>query len=304
MNVNLTVIILTLNEEKHIRRCLDSIKDLAARIIVVDCYSTDKTKEIALELGAEVWENKWRNYASQFNWGIENTGITTQWVMRLDADEVVTKQLANSIRNQLHSLKSSIHGLTVNRRIYFLGQWIKHGGIYPARMLRIFRRELGHCENRWMDEHIIVQGDIAHLEGDIEDINLNNLTWWVNKHNHYATREAIDLLLVPESDESIEQRSMTMSKQAMLKRWLKERVYSRLPLMIRPTLYFILRYIFMLGFLGGKGFAFHFMQGYWYRVLVDLKVCEIKWLMKDGGLTLEEVVYAEYGYTISPKGSD
>jgi hypothetical protein len=200
----------------------------------------------------------------------------------------------------LEAVQSSTNGLTVNRRIYFLGRWIKHGGIYPAPMLRIFRSGLGHCENRWMDEHIIVKGGIEHLEGDIADKNLNNLTWWTEKHNHYATREAIDLLLMKEKNVAIGRSSMAMSNQAKIKRWMKEKVYSNLPLGVRSTLYFLLRYFLLLGFLdGGRGFAFHFLQGYWYRCLVDLKVLEIRELMKSRGQTLEQVVLAEYGHNIN-----
>lgn len=300
VNTDLTVIILTFNEEKHIRRCLESVKDIAERIVVIDCYSTDKTKEIALEFGADVKENKWVNYATQFNWGLENANITSQWVMRLDADEIVTHELAESILSRLGSFSEAIHGLTIKRRIYFLGQWIKYGGIYPVKMLRIFRRGHGYCENRWMDEHIIVKGDISHLKGDVADINLNNLTWWTDKHNHYATREAIDLLLMERGVDKSERDTMAMSKQAKLKRWGKEKIYSKLPLGVRSTFYFVARYFLLLGFLdGSKGFAFHFLQGYWYRVLVDYKVSEIRELMRSRGQSLEEIVRAEYGHNIN-----
>lgn len=299
MKSSLTVIILTLDEEKHIRRCLESVEKIADRVVIVDCFSTDRTKELAREFGASVIEHEWRNYSSQFNWGLDNADIDTDWVMRLDADEVVTPKLAELINSELSEIPQTVHGLTVNRQIHFLGRWIRHGAIYPTRMLRLFRKGLGRCEERWMDEHIIVQGDIAHLKGDVADINLNNLTWWTNKHNSYATREAIDLLLMQDRHRMGGRTKMVMSSQARLKRWLKEKVYSRLPLLVRPTFYFLYRYVVRGGVLDGwQGFAYHFLQGYWYRTLVDLKVHELVEQMKTSGKSLKEVVYESYGYRL------
>jgi glycosyltransferase involved in cell wall biosynthesis len=295
---DLTVIVLTFNEEKHLARCLQSLRGVARRVVVVDCFSTDGTLEIARSNGAEVVQHAWVNYATQFNWALDNVPIDTQWTMRLDADEVVTPDLAEALRRELPHYPDTVTGLTVNRQIHFLGRWICHGAIYPLRMLRVWRTGHGRCENRWMDEHMIVEGGVAHVDADIADINLNNVTWWTAKHNQYASREAVDLLMHRDRA-GAETGAAQLSFQAKAKRWMKERVYARLPLGLRALLYFLYRYFLRLGFLDGwQGLAFHFLQGFWYRFLVDVKVHELETLMQRERLTLAQAVQQEFGYQI------
>jgi len=298
MPADLTVIILTFNEEKHLGRCLQSLSSVARRVVVVDCFSSDGTVALAQAQGAEVMQHAWVNHSVQVNWALDNVPIDTRWTMRLDADEVVTPELAAALNSDLSGYPDSVMGLTVNRQIHFLGRWIRHGGIYPVRMLRVWRSGHGRCENRWMDEHMVVQGEIAHVDADIADINLNNVTWWTDKHNHYASREAVDLLMHRRQGAE-EAATARLNLQAGMKRWLKLKVYARLPLGLRALLYFLYRYFLRLGFLDGwQGFAFHFLQGFWYRFLVDVKVHELETLMRVQGLTLEEAVRREFGYEI------
>ncbi|WP_262964909.1 glycosyltransferase family 2 protein [Methylobacter psychrophilus] len=297
--LNLTVVILTFNEERHIQRCLESLNGLASRVIVVDSQSTDQTREIALKLGVDVLINPFINQAIQFNWALDHSDITSDWVMRLDADEIVTLKLAEQLRQHLSSTPNATAGITVNRQIHFMGKWIKHGAIYPIRTLRIWRNKQGRCENRWMDEHILVEGTIEHINADIADINLHNITWWINKHNHYANREAIELL-VGEINHAVDNKAAAMSVSARFKRWIKHSVYARLPLGMRALLYFLYRYIFRFGFLDGwQGLVFHVLQGFWYRFLVDVKVYELRKLMSERSQPLTQVVKDEYGYDIS-----
>lgn len=298
MTIDLTIIILAFNETRHLRRCISSARSIAKRIVVVDSFSTDDTASLAFELGAEVLQNKWVNYATQFNWALDHAAVDTRWVMRLDADEIVTDELGDSLGTTLAALPESVAGVTVNRRIYFLGKWMRHGGIYPAPMLRIWRSGRGRCESRWMDEHVVVQGEVRHVSGDISDINLNNLTWWTTKHNHYASREAVDLAMLREGRAG-EDSQTGMSRQARMKRWIKVRIYARLPLGIRAASYFVLRYFLRLGFLDGwRGFAFHVLQGFWYRFLVDAKLFELERILQLQGLSLTDAVKQEYGYEI------
>lgn len=303
MKPDLTVVVLTFNEERHIARCLESVRDLAQRVVVVDSESTDRTCDIAAKMGADVLSNPFINQAVQLNWALDHANIQTPWVMRLDADELVTPELATNLRQKLLSMPTSVGGITINRQIHFMGKWIKHGGIYPIRTLRIWRNGLGRCENRWMDEHIVVQGAIAHVDADIADINLNNITWWISKHNHYASREAIELLMSEvQASRVLGDQDRVMSRQARIKRWAKHSVYARLPLGLRALAYFFYRYLFRLGFLDGwPGIAFHSLQGLWYRFLVDVKVNELRDLIAERHQTLAEVVRAEYGYDITAK---
>jgi glycosyltransferase involved in cell wall biosynthesis len=298
MTADLTVIVLTFNEEIHLARCLRSLHGVARRVVVVDCFSTDGTVALAQAQGAEVVQHAWVNHSVQVNWALDNVPIDTQWTMRLDADEVVTPELAAALNSRLPSFADSVMGLTVNRQIHFLGRWIRHGSIYPIHTLRVWRSGHGRCENRWMDEHMVVHGEIAHVNGDIADINLNNVTWWTTKHNQYASREAVDLLMHRDGKDT-EADTARLNFQAGVKRWMKQKVYARLPLGLRALLYFLYRYFLRLGFLDGwQGLAFHFLQGFWYRFLVDVKVHELEALMQTRGLTLAQAVRQEFGFEI------
>jgi glycosyltransferase involved in cell wall biosynthesis len=302
--VTLTAIILTLNEEKHLERCLKSILSVADRIVVVDCFSADSTVDIAKAHGAEVLQNPWVNYATQFNWALAQLDASAGWILRIDADEVLSPRLAIDIKTKINSLDTSISGVYLNRRMTFLGKPIKYGGVFPVQVLRLFRYGHGECENRWMDEHIKVTGATTSFQGDLIDDNLNSLTWWTDKHNKYASREAVDLLNVEYGfmpHDSV--ASLRDGSQAGIKRWIKERLYARLPLGLRAFAYFLYRYIFRLGFLDGQaGAAFHFLQGFWYRHLVDAKVAEVKRYMRDKGLSPRPAIKDVLGIEVSRDG--
>lgn len=276
--MRVTVVILTKNEEQHIERCLASVSAFAARTIVVDCGSTDRTIELAKAAGADVLHKDWINYATQMNWGISQVGEDTDWVMRLDADEIVSPELADEISSKLSGLSEAVGGVYVSRRMTFLGRPMRWGGVFPVRVLRLFRKGRGRCEMRWMDEHVMVDGDTIDFEGEILDDNLNSLTWWTEKHNSYASREVIDLLnleygFIPHETVA----DLKGGQQAGVKRWLKENIYARLPSGMRAFVYFFYRYVFRLGFLDGReGAAFHVLQGLWYRYLVDAKLYEVR----------------------------
>ncbi len=281
--MRVTVVILTKNEELHIERCLASVSAFASHMLVVDCGSTDRTVELARAAGAEVLTNAWVNYATQLNWGIARVPDGTDWIMRLDADEIVTPDLAHEIAQKLPDLSEDVGGVYVSRRMTFLGRPMRWGGLFPVRILRLFRKERGRCEMRWMDEHVMVEGNVANFDGEVLDDNLNSLTWWTDKHNGYASREVVDLLnleygFIPHETVA----DLTGGQQAGVKRWLKENVYVRLPGGLRAFAYFFFRYVIRLGFLDGReGAVFHVLQGLWYRYLVDAKLFEVRKYMKE-----------------------
>jgi glycosyltransferase involved in cell wall biosynthesis len=297
----ITIIILTHNENLHLERCIKSLIPFSKNIFIVDSFSNDNTLEIANRLGAEVKQNNWVNYAKQFNWGLENFTFKTEWVMRMDADEYVTNELTQEINNKLESLSENVTGIILKRRVYFMNRWIRHGGYYPTYLLRIWRNGKGRCEERWMDEHIkLTEGVTVNFDNDIVDDNLNNLTWWTNKHNNYATREAIDLLNIKYKFSATVGIDANLSEaQDKRKRWLKENLYAFIPLFLRPFLYFIYRYIFKLGFLDGiPGLIWHFLQGFWYRFLVDAKVYDIQRRAKRESKSISEIIKSNYGIDV------
>jgi glycosyltransferase involved in cell wall biosynthesis len=274
---DLTVIILTLNEELHIARCIESLLPVTNKILIIDSGSTDKTIEIAQKYGAAVISNKWVSYAFQFNFGIKNNPYQTKWLMRMDADEYILPELAKEINDTLPKSSEDIHGFYIKRRVIFMDKWIKNGDYYPYWLLRIWQNGSGICEESWMDEHIkLDKGETAKMQFDLADHNLNNLTWWTNKHNNYANREVIDLLNIKynfNSKPTVE--PSVFGNQEQRTRWIKKK-YANFPLFTRPFIYFHYRYFIRLGFLDGlPGMMWHFLQGFWYRFLVDAKIYEV-----------------------------
>ncbi|MCZ2085281.1 MAG: glycosyltransferase family 2 protein [Flavobacteriales bacterium] len=276
-DLSLAIIILTYNEEIHIERCINNVKQIASEIFIIDSFSTDKTVEIAESLGAVVLQNKWpNNHASQLNWGLENAPFTCDWIFRIDADELITEELAEEIRRDLPLLAEDTTGVILPRYIFFMGKRIKRGtGI--QKILRLFRREKAICENKMMDEHmVLLDGQSVEFSHFMVDENLNNLTWWTTKHNGYSTREMIDLISQEFDLTDDDNSENELTEHAKKKRKLKS-IYTQMPLFWRAGGYFFYRYILKGGFLEGKeGFLWHFLQGFWYRLFVDAKIYEIK----------------------------
>lgn len=271
------VLILTHNEGMHIRRSIESVSSFATQVFLVDSGSTDGTIETAESLGATVFKHPWTNYAQQFQWGLDNAPITADWVMRLDADEIIEPDLARTIVERLPTLPAAVTGVNLKRKHVFMGRWIRHGGRYPLVLLRIWRRGVGKIENRWMDEHMVLDhGDTVTFEGGFSDVNLNDLTFFTDKHNKYATREAVDVLNQRLNLFDRNADGLDASAQAASKRGIKEGFYNRLPFGVGPVCYFLYRYFIQLGFLDGKeGAIYHGLQGLWYRYLVDAKILEL-----------------------------
>lgn len=273
---DLTVIILAQNEEKNIVRSISSVKDIAKRIIVVDSGSEDKTIELAKKNGAEVIIHKpFINQAVQFNWALDNINIETKWVLRLDADEQVTTELALEIERTLEEHNNDdVNGFELKCRVIFMGRWIRHGGTYPLIIVRLFRYGFGRIEMRKMDEHTLIEGRILRLNNDLIHHDFKGLYEWINKHNKYSMRECQEYFERRKQQEEQMKESITGS-QRQRKRFLKNGVYYKLPLFLRAHLYYIYRYYIRLGFLDGKeGKIFCFLQAYWYRFLVDAKIYE------------------------------
>jgi glycosyltransferase involved in cell wall biosynthesis len=297
---SITAVLLTYNEEIHIERCIRSLLPVAEKIFVVDSFSTDRTVDIAESLGAVVKQRSWKNYSDQFQWGLENCGTESNWIMRMDADEFLEPELQQELLTLLSSeIPDEVIGFYIRRKVFFYGKWIRHGGFYPHTLLRIWRNGNGRIEQRWMDEHIVLPAGskTRALKGHLVDENLKGITFWIAKHNAYASREMVDLLNdkyhLMDRDESLKELD---DPQARRKRIIKDEVYAKLPVGIRATLYFFYRYIFRFGFLdGGKGFIWHFMQGYWYRMLVDVKLMEIEERSGGDPAKMRKLLYKDYG---------
>lgn len=276
--LDLTTIILTYNEELHIRRCLENVCPISKKVYVVDSPSTDRTVEICNEFAnVEVVVHKYPgNQAAQFNWAVENIKIDTEWVLRLDADEYLLPELIDELQEKLPNMDNDVTGIELKRRHIFMGRWVKHG-IYPVIMLRMFRNGCGRYDNRLMDEHMILtKGKSVVLENDFCDHSLISLSDYCRKHINYAQREAVEVLDTIFALTSSVESEEGHGEQALAKH-KKKGGYNKLPLFWRSFAYFVYRYILKGGFLDGKeGFLFAFIQGWWYRTMVDVKVYEVK----------------------------
>ena len=300
--MKLVAIILTYNETAHLARCVTSVRAVTNEIVVVDCFSTDGTARLATSMGLRVLQHEWVNHAAQFNWALTQLDPDTDWVLRIDADEYLSRMLITDIRERLITFPQEVEGVYCDRRMTFQRQLVRRGGVFPIRVLRLFRFGKGKAENRWMDEHIIVRGATANLKGEIIDDNLNSLTSWTAKHNGYSSRDAIDLLNLKYrfmSTESI--ADVYRPSRTGLKRWIKERLYARLPGGFRAFAYFFYRFVIRLGFLDGRsGISFHILQGFWYRYLVDAKVTEVEQCMCDNRCNAVEAIERVLGIKVEP----
>ena len=272
---DLTTIILTLNEEKNIAECINSVKDISKRIVVVDSFSTDKTVEIAKELGAEVIQNKFINQAQQFNYAIDVLTIDTKWIFRIDADERLTDKSSAELAELIEkNSDNDVNGIVVRFEVSFLGKKLHHGGIYPLRILRVFKTGKAKMEAHSMDERIsVTEGTTVNMKTDIEHKDYKDLTAWIEKHNKYSSREVIDY----NAKNTAVSDYKHLNFRARVKRFIKFKIYYKLPMGMRAHMYYIYRQYFRLGFLDGKeGKIFNFLQAYWYRFLVDAKIFEDK----------------------------
>ena len=268
---DVTAIVLTKNEEKNIERCLKSIQGLCRRMVVVDCGSTDRTVALAEACGAEVFTHEFEYYARQFNWGIDNTGIDTRWIIRIDADEQFPPELCDEIERNiaLHD-HDDVNGFTLEATYFFLGRALTHGA--KKRKLMVFKRGIGRIEDRRRDAHTILsEGESVSLKHNFLHYDFKDLDNFIGRYNWYATREAMDYMDWKRGrvDASVH------DAQIEAKQKKKYGVYYRFPKFLRAFLWFIVNYLFRGGFLDGKeGFIYHVLSSFWYRFVVDAKIYE------------------------------
>lgn len=280
MNQYFSFIILTYNEETHLPRLLNSIKDLKARIFILDSGSTDKTVEIAENFNAVVRINPFVNHPKQWDYALNKFNVKTPWTIALDADQIVTPELLELLHDFKDEDYKGINGIYFNRKNYFQGKWIRFGGYYPLYLLKMFRTDAGYSDlNENMDHRFITSGKTKIWKnGHLLEENLkeNDLVFWKTKHERYSDLIAIEEI---EKEQGLRKQSLKGNLRGNpdeQKAWFK-RLWLKLPLGIRPYLYFSYRIIFKLGILDGRtGFRFHYLQGLWFRQLVDKKIRALK----------------------------
>jgi glycosyltransferase involved in cell wall biosynthesis len=297
--LDLSVIILTYNEERNIRECLNSIQGITDKILVVDSGSTDDTLNILKEYPITILMHPFENYSKQRNWTQQNNPFQTEWVFHIDAGERLSPELREWMQTKFDP-HSRYDGFMVSRRDFFMGKWIKHGKRYPIYHLRLFRAQKGKCEKKVYDQHFVIEGEKCILNKglDIIDHVASDLRTFTASHNRWAITEAAEQLIA---------KGITGDVTAKLdgnpierRRWLKNNVFQKTPLFLRAFLYFNYRYFLCLGFLDGKiGLVYHFLQGFWFRFLVDAIILELQEEMKHKNCSLGEALQQLYGFDIN-----
>lgn len=279
INPHFSFLILAYNEELHLPRLLSSIEDLNAAVYLLDSGSSDETLKIATRYGAQVKQHPFVNHPQQWHHALTIFDIQTPWVIGLDADQVISPELKQRLLEFKDQDYPHIDGIYFNRKNYFKGKWIKHGGFYPFYLLKMFRYAKGYSDlNEQMDHRFIVQGKTAiWKDGYLVEENLkeNSISFWIDKHNIYSgllAKEEVERRLLLRTQAV---RPLFWGTPDQRTAWLKK-LWWQMPLFIRPVLYFTYRYIFRLGILDGyQGLIFHFLQGFWFRLIVDVKIKEI-----------------------------
>lgn len=301
--LDITTVILTYNEELHIRRCLENVCEISKKVFVIDSPSTDRTVEICNEFpNVEVVVHKYPgNQAEQFNWALDNIQIDTEWILRLDADEYITCELKQELALKLPTLGSKVSAVVLPLGRAFMGRILKHGIVNGVSMIRLFRNRKVRYEQRLMDEHLqVLDGDTVTFENKFVDDNRNSLKYFIDKHNNYSSREAVVLLDAELGliDCTMESETAEYCEDILVKRLQKQR-YAKMPLFWRAFGYFCYRYIVKFGFLDGKeGFCWDFFQGLWYRMLVDAKIYEIKKLCGNDKDAIKKYIRESYNITL------
>ncbi len=277
--IPISVLIPAKNEEDNLSTCLESV-NRADEVFVVDSQSSDRSIAIAESYGANVVQFHFNGrWPKKKNWALENLPFRHEWVLIVDCDERIPPELWAEIAIAIQD--PNYNGYYLNRRVFFLNRWIQHGGRYPDWNLRLFKHQQGRYENlsteevpntgdNEVHEHVILEGQVGYLKNDMLHEDFRDIYHWLERHNRYSNWEArvyLNLLTGKEQSHSIGAKLFGDAVQR--KRFLK-RVWVYLP--FKPTLRFLLVYIFQLGFLDGRaGYIYaRLMSQYEYQIGIKL----------------------------------
>lgn len=279
--IPVTLLIPTRNEAANIRRCLLSARELVDQIFVIDSESQDETIDIARQYADDVVTLTYVHNAIIpwiYQWGLDNLPIRNEWVLILEADQEISTELRHELQSLFSQHHISENGFYIQRKQIFRGRALRFGGYGAKYMLKLFRRTSGELDVNEQDTRIYVNGTIGKLKHPIieENQNENAILFYLQKHLRYAEAFATEEFqrrnsrtgwkLSPSLFGTPDQRILRLKS-----------LYYRSPLYVRPFAYFVYRYIFLLGFLDGKqGAIFHFLQAFWFRLIVDIRLEELQ----------------------------
>lgn len=273
MRTDISVIIITYNEESNIGFALKSVCGWAKNVFVVDSFSSDGTVGVCKTYDCDVVQNPFVTEFSQRNWTLTNLPITSEWIFFLDADEWMPSQLKDEI-DEVIQRSPEENGFMLRWRFIWMGKWVKRG-YYPKWLTRLVRRDKARWEIRHINPHLVVDGPTGRVKHDFIHENRKGLRDWSEKHVRYALREAEELVAVQMDSQNLTAR--LFGSQAQRVRWIRLNVYNRLPIIFRASCYFIYRAAIRGGFLDGwQALVFHFLHAFWCPLLIDLFYLELR----------------------------
>lgn len=275
--MKVTGIVLTFNSEAMLAEVVAALRQVADRVLVVDSYSTDRTEEIARSLGCEWVQHPFENYSAQRRWAQDYASLgPDDWVLHVDSDEIISPELAESIKTALESGAPGLDGFLMRRLHHFWGKPIRYGHMNPSWHLRLYRAGKGQCEDRLYDQHFVCSGQTARLKGNLLDMQAVDLERWTATHNRWSTAEAQEVLRQSKPQGPVLEGRLAGDTRER-KRWVKQHLWYKLPLFLRAYLFFVYSYVFKLGFLDGRvGLVYHTLHAFWFRFLVDAKIEEAR----------------------------
>lgn len=247
----ISTLIITKNEEVHLQRLINNVRNISNEIIILDSFSTDKTKEIAIKNNCKFFQRSFDNFSNQRNYLLNNCDTKNKWVLFLDGDELLTPELVNEIKETID--KTSFDSFYIKRRFIWKGKWIKRG-YYPKWFLRLGKKNYIYCDKNPVNEHILSKNNnVGYLKHDFLNQNLNENVHWFKKHLVYAEFE----------------KDRYFSKEDSKKR----RIWNKLPLFIRPFILILYRFLINLVFLDGiRAIEYHIYQSFIYKMVIDYKI--------------------------------
>lgn len=275
--IPLVAVILTHNEEDNVERALKSVAGICP-VVIVDSGSSDRTLEICEKYTSNILINGYVNHATQWQWALDNLPLKAKWVLALDADFEVTPALALALKERLQSIPEGVSGVYVTHRYVFGGAEIRFGGAkkYWLRLIRhgSAKPDMGDL----VDFRFVVDGATLVWREAVREFNVldEDASFWLQKQDKFSVRLAVEEELRRERVLGWDGRPSLMGNPDQRVMWLRD-AWLRLPLFLRPFLYFVYRYLLRGGFLDGVGgFLYHFQQGWWLRTLVDWKIWQLR----------------------------
>jgi len=265
-----TVLIMTQNEEANIRYAIESVKDSFDQIIITDSFSVDNTAKICMDYKeVEFYEHQFEGWAEQRNWILSNCNIRNEIVFFLDADEYIEKDFISELKGILDS-GADFDAIYVKLVLIFLGRRLKHAYGHP-KILRLFKKDGLYFEGEGAREYAITKGHkYIKMKSLLYHQDHRDIDFWIQKHIKNALREA-ELILGKEKSCDISPNVLKIR----IKLWIRRSIWNKLPLIIRPFIYFIFRYFFQLGLLDGKeGLIYCFLHALWYPMIISIKILE------------------------------